>query len=221
MDSFPNGTMSRVGGGGGALWFGRSQYDKHIKQKNSLPLRNRYPSVYKWLLLWNMRWLKFYIQPIYKNFIWDFFHNVELKLHILKDVVVLFCETFHPSIRPVIHHPSRHPSMARRRQSCGNWSHSVAHLHKAWPARSPQNLSNPPSNRLLQLHPYPFLQVTLTPYICIQDHCSKQQSKQEACWQQSNFNCFQLDSLIILGRGESCKHKRTMCTCIATTMPHV
>jgi hypothetical protein len=30
---------------------------------------------------------------------------------------------------------------------------------------------------LLQLHPYPSLQVTLTPYICIQDHCSTQQSK--------------------------------------------
>ncbi len=28
-----------------------------------------------------------------------------------------------------------------RRQSCGNWSHSAAHSHKAWPAWSPQNLS--------------------------------------------------------------------------------
>ncbi len=98
-------------------------------------------------------------------------------LHILKDVVVLFREAFHPSVRPIIHHPSRHPSMARRRQSCGNWSHSATHPHKVWPARSPKNLSNPPSNRLLQLHPYPSLQVTLTPYICIQDHCSTQQSK--------------------------------------------
>ncbi len=37
--------------------------------------------------------------------------------------------------------PSCHPSMARRRQSCGNWSHSATHLHKAWPTWSPQNLS--------------------------------------------------------------------------------
>jgi hypothetical protein len=46
-----------------------------------------------------------------------------------RDEMKLF---IHPSRRPS-RHPSRHSSMARRRQSCGNWSHSVAHLHKAWP----------------------------------------------------------------------------------------
>ncbi len=129
-------------------------------------------------------------------------------------------------------HPFHHPSMARRRQSCGNWSHSVAPPHKAWLAWSPQNLSKclcdpihlpiACSNCILILLSKLLLHLAFAFKII-----AVQWFKQETCWynsthwRQLNFNCFQLDSMIILGRGDSCRYKRTMCIGIMTTMPPV